>query len=291
MKTHIVKCDFPEEKVGLRTFRNQKNSILHTHEFDEIAFVIKGSAIHEIGGNRYPIMRGDVFVIHGNQVHKISNTNNLTILNIIYEKEFFEKIKEEYKDTPGFSALFIHEPLFREKQKFNAFLQLSSRQFQNIEDLLTIIDKEQVERETGFKEIIASVFVQTILTLCRYYHKTDSFKSKGMLKISAAINYIENNFSKNITIAKLCEITELPETTFRRTFKKITGSLPIDYLVHIRIEKAAEMMREKPGLHVVDVCISSGFENTGYFSRKFKKIIGVTPIQYLKKQRGIGKWA
>ena len=60
-----------------------------------------------------------------------------------------------------------------------------------------------------------------------------------MLKISAAINYIENNFSKNITIAKLCVVSELPETTFRRTFKKITGSLPIDYLVHIRIEKAA----------------------------------------------------
>ena len=112
-----------------------------------------------------------------------------------------------------------------------------------------------------------------------------------MLKISAAINYIENHFAENLTIAQLCEISELPETTFRRTFKKITGSLPIDYLVHIRIEKTAEMMRKKPELHVVDVCISSGLENTGYFARKFKKIIGVTPIQYLKKQRGIGKWA
>ena len=291
MKTHIVKCDFPDEKVGLRTFRNLKPSILHTHNFDEIAFVIKGSAIHEIGGNSYPIMRGDVFVIHGNQVHKISNVNNLTILNIIYEKEFFEKIKEKYKHTPGFSALFLHEPLFSEKQKFNAFLHLSSQQLQNIEELLTKIDKEQVERETGFKEIIATVFVQLVITLCRYYHKTDSFKAKGMLKISAAINYIENHFSENITISKLCEISELLETTFRRTFKKITGSLPIDYLVHIRIEKAAEMMRDNPQLHVVDVCLSTGFENTGYFARKFKKIIGVTPIQYLKKQRGIGKWA
>ena len=164
MKTYIIKCDFPEEKVGLRTFRNQETSLLHTHEFDEIAFVVKGSAVHEIGGNSYPIMRGDVFVIHGNQVHKISNVNNLTVLNIVYEKEFFEKIKEEYKATPGFSALFIHEPLFRKKQKFHAFLHLSSRQLQNIEELLTKIDKEQVERETGFKEIIASLFVQLVIT-------------------------------------------------------------------------------------------------------------------------------
>jgi len=77
----------------------------------------------------------------------------------------------------------------------------------------------------------------------------------------------------------------LPETTFRRTFKKITGSSPIDYLIHIRIEKAAEMMREKTDAKVIEVCTSSGFENCGYFARKFKKITGVTPIQYLKKQR------
>ncbi|MEA1981074.1 MAG: AraC family transcriptional regulator [candidate division Zixibacteria bacterium] len=127
--------------------------------------------------------------------------------------------------------------------------------------------------------------MQIIGDLCRYYHKTDSTKTKGLLKISSAIDYMEKHFAKNITIAKLSEISKMSETTFRRTFKKITGSAPIDYLIHIRIEKAAEVMREKPELNVVDICISSGFENCGYFARKFKEIIGVTPIQYLRKQR------
>ncbi len=44
------------------------------------------------------------------------------------------------------------------------------------------------------------------------------------------------------------------------------------------------MMREKPDQHVIDVCLNVGFENTGYFGRKFKKIIGMTPIEYLRKQ-------
>ncbi len=127
--------------------------------------------------------------------------------------------------------------------------------------------------------------MQIIGDLCRYYHKIDSTKTKGLIKISSAIDYMENHFTENITIAKLSKISKMPETTFRRIFKKITGSSPIDYLIHIRIEKAAEIMRKKPELHVIDVCMSSGFDNCGYFARKFKNIIGITPIQYLRKQR------
>ena len=127
--------------------------------------------------------------------------------------------------------------------------------------------------------------MQIIGELCRRYHKIDGTKTKGLLKISSAIDYMENNFTENITIAKLSKVSKMPETTFRRIFKKITGSSPIDYLIHIRIEKATEIMRKKPVLHVIDVCMSSGFDNSGYFGRKFKKIMGITPIQYLRKQR------
>jgi len=60
---------------------------LHTHNFDEIAFVVKGSGIHEIDGKRYPIMRGDVFVIHGSQSHRIVEQQNLTLANLIFERD------------------------------------------------------------------------------------------------------------------------------------------------------------------------------------------------------------
>ena len=87
---------------------------------------------------------------------------------------------------------------------------------------------------------------------------------------------------KKLTTVQLSNVSQMSNTTFRRAFKKMTGSTSIDYLIHFRIEKAAEMMRKHPAISVIQVCLSSGFENTGHFSKKFKKIIGVTPIQYLK---------
>jgi len=96
---------------------------------------------------------------------------------------------------------------------------------------------------------------------------------------------MEDNFAEKITIETLCNQLNMPSATFRRAFKMTTGNSPIDYLIKLRINKAAKMMREKPNLHVIDVCLSTGFENSGYFACKIKEITGLAPIQYLKKQR------
>ena len=157
---NIIECDFPNEKVELH-FHNQKRpSRLHTHNFDEIVIVLKGSGVHKIRGNSHPIMRGDVFVIQGNQSHKFNKTKNLKVANILFEREYFQKVKKEFKDVPGFSALFLYELIFREKQKHNAFLHLSSSQFLTIETLLAQLDKEQKEREAAFTLVLKTIFMK-----------------------------------------------------------------------------------------------------------------------------------
>ncbi len=279
-----LKHEFSSAKCVLVEY-NEPVIRLHTHKFDEIAFVLKGSGIHEIDGERYPIMRGDVFVIHGSQAHRIVEQQNLTLANIIYEREHFQEIKDEFWELPGFSALFVYEPIFRKNQPFKAFLHLSSQQLENIKLLISQIKEEQEQKNTGAEKVIEYVFRQMIVKLCRYYHKSENQNTKGIVKISSTIDYMEKHFADKITIETLYNQLNMTSATFRRTFKKVTGSSPIDYLIHLRIEKAAEMMREKPSLRVIEVCMGVGFENSGYFANKFKEIIGTTPIKHLKQQR------
>ncbi len=277
-------CDFSFAKCVLVEI-NEPVVRLHTHKFDEIAFVLKGSGIHEIDGDRYPIMRGDVFVTHGNQVHRIVEQQNLILANIIYEREHFQEIKDEFKELPGFTALFVYEPLFRKNHPFKSFLRLSSRQLENIKLLISQIKDEQEKRHSGAEKVIEYIFRQLIVILCRYYHKSDNQNTKGILKISSSIDYMEKHFADKITIETLYNQLDMSSATFRRTFKNITGSSPIDFLIRLRIEKAAEMMRTKPSSRVLDICYSVGFENCGYFGNKFKEIIGITPKKYLKQHQ------
>ncbi len=283
-KLEDLEFDFSFTKCYLLEI-NEPIISLHTHKFDEIAFVLKGSGIHEIDGERYPIMRGDVFVIHGNQVHRIVEQQNLTLANIIYERNHFKEIKDEFKELPGFSALFVYEPLFRKNQSFKAFLHLSSLQLENIKLLISQIREEQNQKNAGCEKVIEYLFRQLIVVLCRYYNKSENQTTKGILKISSAIDYMEDHFADKVTIETLYKQLNMSSATFRRTFKKVTGSSPIDYLIRLRIEKATEMMRQKPLLRVIEICMSSGFDNCGYFTNKFKEITGTTPIKYLKKQR------
>jgi len=279
-----LKCNFSFAKCILIEI-NEPVIRLHTHKFDEIAFVLKGSGIHEIDGKRYPIMRGDVFVIHGNQAHRIVKQRNLTLANIIYERDHFLEIKDEFKEFPGFSALFVYEPLFRKNQPFKAFLHLSSQQLENIKLLISQIKKEQEQRNDGAEKVIEYVFRQLMVMLCRDYHKSENLSTKGILKISSAIDYMEEHFADKVTIETLYKELNMSSATFRRTFKKVTGSSPIDFLIRLRIEKAAEMMRQNPSLRVLEVCYSVGFDNCGYFGNRFKKIIGVTPKKYLQQHQ------
>ena len=73
--------------------------------------------------------------------------------------------------------------------------------------------------------------------------------------------------------------------TFRRIFKKVTGCAPIDYLIRLRVEEAAKLMNKDNNIKVIDAAITCGFENSSYFTRKFKQIMEITPVNYLKSQK------
>ena len=71
--------------------------------------------------------------------------------------------------------------------------------------------------------------------------------------------------------------------TFPRAFKQTTGCAPLEYLLRLRIEKAAEMLAHG-GLRVADAAMQAGFDDSAYFSRQFKAIMGVSPIAYARKE-------
>ncbi len=145
--------------------------------------------------------------------------------------------------------------------------------------------EEQETKRTGYKSIIKHLFGVVITLVCRYYSETDSPKSKSLLKLGSAISFIEKNYNKPISVIELAKQAGMPESTFRHSFKKTIGISPIDYLIRFRIEKATEMMAENSKIKVIDVAMKVGFDNSSYFARKFKKVTGITPINYLKQQR------
>ncbi len=287
VKKGTILHKFSKDRCELVKLENQPEVLVHVHNFDELVFILGGSAVHIVDNEQYPIIRGDVFVVRGNHKHGYSNPKHLNIVNVLYQREFFESLKKGFAKLPGFNALFVHEPLYRKKHKFKSKLHLESQQLQTISKILNLMISEQNDEWIGTPESKELIFELIVINVCKFFSQQTSPRPRALLKISAAIDFMEHNFEKSISNSMLANIADMPEVSFRYSFKKITGLSPIDYLIRMRIEKAANMMADDSSIRVTDATFSTGFENSAYFTRKFKEIIGMTPMAYLKKQRSL----
>lgn len=103
-------------------------------------------------------------------------------------------------------------------------------------------------------------------------------KNENLLK---ALNYIYQNYSSQIKVETLASIMGLSEGETSRTFKKLTGQSPMDYIIHYRIKMAAILLKNT-SKSITDIAFEVGFSSSNYFTIAFKKITGLTPSEYKK---------
>lgn len=97
--------------------------------------------------------------------------------------------------------------------------------------------------------------------------------------ISIAKNYILSNFRKDISLDDVSREVDISPYYFSKLFKESTGENFIEYLTNLRIEKAKELLADK-SMSIKEVCADVGYADPNYFSRAFKKNVGITPTEY-----------
>lgn len=254
---------------------------LHYHDFTEIIIILKGTSIHFVEGNEYIASAGDIFVLQGYQAHAFKDANNLEIVNVMFDTNSKPTLidVEALKKVPGYSALFILEPQYRNRHHFKNILRLNRKDLARIEFIINTMFLEQNNENAGYEIILKNKLEELVINLSREYSKLKSREAISLLRIGSTIDYLENNYEHDINLEFLADKSFMSVRNFQRVFKKATGQSPIDYLIHIRLEKAKQMLRES-NEQVTDIAIQSGFNEYNYFSRKFKNVVGISPVKY-----------
>lgn len=113
-------------------------------------------------------------------------------------------------------------------------------------------------------------------------HMANRKKNQSENIVSMAIDYINKNYRKDISLEDVSREVNINPYYFSKRFKEETGVNFIDYLTGIRIRKAKELL-EDPRLSIKEICTKSGYTDPNYFSRIFKKVENVTPSEYREK--------
>jgi transcriptional regulator GlxA family with amidase domain len=100
--------------------------------------------------------------------------------------------------------------------------------------------------------------------------------------IKKAQMFIEGNFHQKITVDELASMFSLSRRNLERRFKKATANTVVEYIQRVKIE-AAKMSLESSRENVNEVMYKVGYTDTKAFRTTFKKITGVSPVQYRMK--------
>ncbi|MBK8501048.1 MAG: AraC family transcriptional regulator [Saprospiraceae bacterium] len=92
-------------------------------------------------------------------------------------------------------------------------------------------------------------------------------------------------FDQNLKITKIIRIIGMSRTDLHRKLKSTIGMSTSEFIRFVRIYRAAHLLLHKPDLRICEVALEVGFNNQAYFSKRFREITGVTPLEY-KKGRG-----
>lgn len=92
-------------------------------------------------------------------------------------------------------------------------------------------------------------------------------------------DWMRDNFREANALARATELGAIPERTLKRRFKAATGSSLIEYLQNLRVEEAKRLL-ESTDLPMEDISEQTGYSDTSFFRRLFKRLTGLTPSKY-----------
>lgn len=104
--------------------------------------------------------------------------------------------------------------------------------------------------------------------------------------VALMTEYIDHNYMAPLTLETLAEVCHGSPYHLHRTFKKVTGITPVDYIQQKRIAKASDYLLTTEQA-VAEIALRVGVPNTSYFITLYKKKTGYTPTQFrqLNKQK------
>ena len=157
--------------------------------------------------------------------------------------------------------------------------------FYNNVELATTINKliKECMSTSITKDILADLTLQELLIRI-IQTQTAKAINDGVFAdpknpITPVIEFIRLNLRENINMKNLSEKASMSSASFYRLFKRELGMSPIEFIIGEKIRCAKQLLKN-PSIQINEVCYLSGFEDSNYFIRLFKKYEGITPKQY-----------
>ena len=126
------------------------------------------------------------------------------------------------------------------------------------------------------------IYISQVLSLILseiYFREKADEASRQNRHITTIVRYMYRHLDRNLKLEDLEEELELSKSYINASFKKYTGRAPIDFFINLKMQEACKLLKSTD-LYIVEISQKLGYDDPYYFSRIFKKVIGVSPKEY-----------
>lgn len=263
---------------------HEEETALHKHvDFSELVIVLNGHATHIVNNEESFIKKGNVFVINSGTSHAYKAPYDFKICNIMFKPEMLNSAGSDLRTLNGFQALFILEPFYRNINSYKSKLNISIVSLEYVSSLISIMITEYEEKLHGYKTMLASRFMELVVYLSRQYDHQEKGIDASLMHLANAISYIEDHYLEQVTLEEIATKSDISVRHLNRLFRAYYLTTPIAYLQRLRLERACTLLQQ-PNLSITEISYQSGFNDSNYLTRQFKKMYGMSPKSFRNRE-------
>lgn len=253
---------------------------LHWHKETEIIFLKEGSFTFSINMKEYYKEAPALIFIGSGEIHSILIKKGMKENAVVFDLgmlsfENYDGIQYKIirpliegeisfpqiitkEDTVWEEAFPIYEKIFLEaaKKELSAYLQVKA----------------------GLYELLACFYQEGYLKNIGEVSEKDSEKIDILKKV---LTYIHENYAERLTVEEIASVAGMNAQYFCRYFKKNISKTVTEYINDIRISHAAQKL-ERTNDKIIDIAGQCGYDNVGYFIKRFRQCKGMSPSEYRK---------
>lgn len=254
--------------VSVARYSAEWHSTLHTHPCAELFFVTGGRGYLRLADQAISIATNDLIIVNSNVEHTEVSSEELPLEYIVMGIDGLEALAGDNGDD-GYSIVHFQSG----KEQILFYLRSL---LQEIETKLP-----------GYNIICQDILEVMLLQLMRRSKFTVTFvpsSRKSSRECAVVKRYIDNHFKENLTLDDLAAVAHVSKYYLVHTFSREYGTSPINYLLSCRIQESLYLLTET-GISLSEIADTLGFSSPSYFSQSFRKVRGISPMQYRMQNR------
>ena len=246
----------------------------HSHDDLEIGMLLEGSLTLHLERETFLLQKGEIYLINRHQVHSFARTTSENlILAFQIHTEFYKNINYALEFL-HFESNIIHSGrlhgIILESLRECAVCYFSSTPYHDLK--------------------CASIMLDVLFRLVQSTHcnvrteKEFSSACRNAMRLNRMISFINEHYTGKISLRDIADLENISQYHASHFIKNALGVSFQEYLNQIRFAHALQLL-QTTDLHILDICMETGFSSSRYLNQMFRKNFGCCAKEYLKAEK------